>query len=141
MVTTELDRQTSVEIQLNAPDDFKKIMETLTRVGVCSTEQSKEKVLYQTCHILHKKNRYWILHFKELLKLDGCLNDQITEQDISDRNFIAHFLEKCGLCKVLSEITPRETAGKIKIIKSIQKSEYMLQTKYTFSKRGEKLNA
>lgn len=133
----ELDRQTSVEIELNNRDDFSKIKETLTRIGVCSSEQYEQKILYQTCHILHKKGRYFILHFKELLKLDGVLQGEITEADISDRNFIAHFLESIKLCKVLSDIIYREKPGHLKIIKSSQKSEYALKAKYTFKEKAK----
>lgn len=134
-MSQELDRQTSVEIDLKNRDDFSKIKETLTRIGVCSTEQSEEKILYQTCHILHKKGRYYILHFKELLKLDGVLQGTINENDISDRNFIAHFLEEIGLCKVLSDILSREKPGHLKIIKNAQKRDYTLKSKYTFKEK------
>lgn len=136
-MNVELNRQTSVEIEFKNRDDFSKINETLTRIGVCSTDQSEEKILYQTCHILHKKGRYFILHFKELLKLDGVLHGTINETDISDRNFIAHFLESIGLCKVLSDIIYREKPGHLKILKNIQKKDYILKSKYTFKKRQQ----
>lgn len=132
----ELNRQTAVEIQLNKRDDFSKIKETLTRIGVCSTEQSNEKVLYQTCHILHKRGQYFIVHFKELLKLDGVLQGTINENDISDRNFIAHFLESIGLCKILSEIVHREKPGHLKILKNAQKKDFVLKSKYTFKEKA-----
>lgn len=134
-MSLELNRQTSVEIEFQKRDDFSKIKETLTRIGVCSTEQSDDKILYQTCHILHKKGHYFILHFKELLKLDGVLQGTINEADIDDRNFIAHFLESIGLCKVLSEIVYRDKPGHLKILKNAQKKEYILKAKYTFKEK------
>lgn len=131
----ELDRQTSVEIKLEKDNDFLKIKETLTRIGVCSTDQSDKKILYQTCHILHKKGRLYIVHFKELLKLDGVLQGTINESDIADRNFIAYFLESIGLCKILSEIIHRDSPGHLKILKSSQKADYILKPKYTFKEK------
>jgi len=132
----EINRQTSVEIELKNREDFSKIQETLTRIGVCSTDQSEEKILYQTCHILHKKGRYYITHFKEMLKLDGVLQGTINETDIADRNFIAHFLESIGLCKILSEIVYREKPGHLKILKNADKRNYILKPKYTFKEKA-----
>lgn len=134
-MSPELDRQTSVEIKLEKDTDFLRIKETLTRIGVCSTDQSDRKILYQTCHILHKKGRFYVVHFKELLKLDGVLQGAINESDISDRNFIAYFLDSIGLCEVLSDIIHREKPGHLKILKSSQKKDYVLQPKYTFKEK------
>ena len=85
-----------VEVTLVEQDDFLKVRETLTRIGVSSR---KEKVLYQSCHILHKQGRYYIVHFKELFALDGKLST-ITENDIQRRNAIANLLEEWGLIKI-----------------------------------------
>ena len=87
-----------VEVSLNEQDDFLKVRETLTRIGVSSR---KEKVLYQSCHILHKQGKYYIVHFKELFALDGKPSN-ISENDIQRRNAIANLLEEWGLVKVLN---------------------------------------
>ena len=88
-----------VEVLLNEQDDFLKVRETLTRIGVSSR---KEKVLYQSCHILHKQGKYYIVHFKELFALDGKPSN-ISENDIQRRNAIANLLEEWGLIKVLNK--------------------------------------
>jgi hypothetical protein len=87
-----------VEVSLNEQDDFLKVRETLTRIGVSSR---KEKVLYQSCHILHKQGKYYIVHFKELFALDGKPSN-ISENDIQRRNAIANLLEEWGLVKILN---------------------------------------
>jgi hypothetical protein len=87
-----------VEVTLNEQDDFLKVRETLTRIGVSSR---KEKVLYQSCHILHKQGRYYIVHFKELFALDGKPSN-ISENDVQRRNAIAKLLEEWGLVKILN---------------------------------------
>ena len=87
-----------IEVSLNEQDDFLKVRETLTRIGVSSR---KEKVLYQSCHILHKQGRYYIVHFKELFALDGKPSN-LTENDVQRRNAIANLLEEWGLIKVLN---------------------------------------
>ena len=87
-----------VEVTLVEQDDFLKVRETLTRIGVSSR---KEKVLYQSCHILHKQGKYYIVHFKELFALDGKLST-ITENDIQRRNAIANLLEEWGLLKIIN---------------------------------------
>ena len=87
-----------VEVTLVEQDDFLKVRETLTRIGVSSR---KEKVLYQSCHILHKQGKYYIVHFKELFALDGKLST-ITENDIQRRNAIANLLEEWGLLKIMN---------------------------------------
>ena len=87
-----------VEVELRQQDDFLKIKETLTRIGVASR---KEKILYQSCHILHKRGRYYLVHFKELFLLDGK-DSSLIESDIGRRNAIANLLEEWGLLKVIS---------------------------------------
>ena len=87
-----------VEVRLNEQDDFLKVRETLTRIGVSSR---KEKVLYQSCHILHKQGKYYIVHFKELFALDGKPSN-LSENDIQRRNAIANLLEEWGLVKILN---------------------------------------
>ena len=88
-----------VEVTLNEQDDFLKVRETLTRIGVAS---KKDKTLYQSCHILHKQGRYYIVHFKELFALDGKPTD-ISDNDLSRRNAIANLLEDWGLIKLVNE--------------------------------------
>ena len=123
-----------VEIQLNEQDDFLKVRETLTRIGVSSR---KEKVLYQSCHILHKQGRYAILHFKELFALDGKLST-ITENDIQRRNAIANLLEEWGLLKIINyDIVEQNMAPihQIKIIAFKEKDEWELIAKYNIGKK------
>ena len=107
-----------VEVSLNEQDDFLKVRETLTRIGVSSR---KEKVLYQSCHILHKQGKYYIVHFKELFALDGKPSN-ISENDIQRRNAIANLLEEWGLIKVLNKhilVDNIAPLHQIKIISSI----------------------
>lgn len=125
-----------VEITLEDEDAFLKVRETLTRIGVSSR---KEKVLYQSCHILHKQGRYVILHFKELFALDGKPST-ITENDIQRRNAIAKLLEEWGLLKILKE--DKEKIGEnlapihqIKIISYKEKDDWELISKYTIGKK------
>lgn len=127
------DMSTCVEIILKTPDDFLKVRETLSRIGVASR---KDKILYQSCHILHKRGRYFILHFKELFALDGKPTD-ISTNDYARRNAIARLLEEWGLVtivnpSVLVEIAPLH---QIKIITHKEKSEWNLVTKYTIGKK------
>lgn len=119
-----------IEIQLAKPDDFLKIKETLTRIGVSS---SKSKILYQSCHILHKRGRYAILHFKELFKLDGKASN-IDEADIARRNTIARLLEEWKLLTIIEKdkaSTPLAPINQIKIISYKEKDEWELIQKYT----------
>jgi hypothetical protein len=125
-----------VEITLDDEDAFLKVRETLTRIGVSSR---KEKVLYQSCHILHKQGRYVILHFKELFKLDGK-PATITENDIQRRNAIVNLLEEWGLLKILSDEKEKIEGNlaplhQIKIISYKEKDEWDLQSKYTIGKK------
>ena len=118
-----------VEIKLNSEDDFLKVRETLTRMGVSSR---KEKKLYQSCHILHKRGRYAIMHFKELFELDG-LDSNISENDIGRRNAISKLLDEWGLISVIEEFEadePMSHAGQIKIISYKDKDEWELIPKY-----------
>jgi hypothetical protein len=123
-----------VEVSLNEQDDFLKVRETLTRIGVSSR---KEKVLYQSCHILHKQGKYYIVHFKELFALDGKPSN-ISENDIQRRNAIANLLEEWGLIKVLNKhILENNIAPlhQIKIISFKEKDQWELITKYNIGKK------
>ena len=123
-----------VEVSLNEQDDFLKVRETLTRIGVSSR---KERVLYQSCHILHKQGRYYIVHFKELFALDGKTAN-ISENVIQRLNAIANLLEEWGLVKVLN---PKIIEGniaplhQIKIISFKEKDDWNLIAKYNIGKR------
>ena len=120
-----------VEVSLQEQDDFLKVRETLTRIGVSSR---KEKVLYQSCHILHKQGRYYIVHFKELFALDGKPSN-LTENDIQRRNAIAKLLEEWGLINptlLTDNIAPLH---QIKIIAFKEKDEWQLITKYNIGKK------
>jgi len=123
-----------VEISLNEKDDFLKIRETLTRIGVSSR---KEKKLFQSCHILHKRGRYAIMHFKELFILDG-LDSDISEGDIARRNTIVSLLEEWDLLNIInSDVVnqPQASLAQIKIIPYKEKSDWELIPKYHIGKR------
>ena len=123
-----------VEVSLQQQDDFLKVRETLTRIGVSSR---KEKVLYQSCHILHKQGRYYIVHFKELFALDGKPSN-LTENDIQRRNAIAKLLEEWGLIKILNPTLLTDNIAplhQIKIIAFKEKDEWQLITKYNIGKK------
>jgi len=117
-----------LEIVLNEPDDFLKVRETLTRIGVASR---KEKKLFQSCHILHKQGRYFIVHFKELFLLDGKKSN-LEESDIQRRNTIATLLSDWGLIQIVNEEVAKDCAPlrQIKIIGFKEKSEWELCPKY-----------
>ena len=123
-----------LEVGLDEPDDFLKVRETLSRIGVASR---KERKLYQSCHILHKQGRYYIVHFKELFALDGKQTN-ISVNDLSRRNTIANLLQDWGLVKIKSE-SPYEAAplSQIKILTYKEKSEWLLETKYNIGKKRE----
>jgi hypothetical protein len=124
-----------VEVVLSNQDDFLKVRETLTRIGVSSR---KERVLYQSCHILHKQGKYYIVHFKELFALDGKLST-ITENDIQRRNAIANLLEEWGLLKIINyDIIENNLAPihQIKIISFKEKDDWELVAKYNIGKKG-----
>lgn len=122
-----------IEVQLNEPNDFLKIRETLTRIGVAS---KRDNHLFQSCHILHKRGKYYIVHFKELFKLDGKPTD-ITEDDIARRNTIADLLEQWGLLKVVDEtmLDPLSSLANIKIVPFKEKHEWVLEAKYTIGNK------
>ena len=118
-----------VEIKLKSEDDFLKVKETLTRMGVSSR---KDKKLYQSCHILHKRGRYAIMHFKELFELDG-LDSNISDNDIGRRNGIANLLDEWELLSVIDDFEndePMSNVGQIKIISFKDKDEWELIPKY-----------
>lgn len=123
---------TFIEITVDKPDAFLQIRETLTRMGIAN---KSKKVLYQSCHILHKKGKYYIVHFKELFGLDGR-EVELLDEDIDRRNCIASTLEKWGLCKVVAN-KPVDTPfmKNLTIIPFKEKSEWDLQTKYKMSKK------
>ena len=115
-----------LEVKLKEPDDFLKVRETLSRIGVASR---KERKLYQSCHILHKQGRYYIVHFKELFALDGK-ETNINENDISRRNSIAVLLSDWGLVEIIGDTEPKAPLSQIKVISFKEKSEWDLETKY-----------
>ena len=122
-----------LEVSLKEPDDFLKIRETLSRIGVASR---KEKKLYQSCHILHKQGRYFIVHFKELFALDGK-NTNLSENDIARRNRIATLLSDWGLVEIKGDTDPIAPLSQIKIISFKEKDEWILETKYNIGKKRE----
>ncbi len=122
-----------LEIKLKEPDDFLKVRETLSRIGVASR---KEKKLYQSCHILHKQGRYFIVHFKELFALDGK-DTNINENDVSRRNSIAGLLGDWGLIEIVGASEPRAPLSQIKVISFKEKDQWMLETKYNIGKKRE----
>ena len=133
MDEVEWDPGLMLEIKLGEPDDFLKIRETLSRIGVASR---KERKLYQSCHILHKQGRYYIVHFKELFALDGKATN-LSQNDIERRNTITGLLEDWGLVEVLGLSEPRAPLSQIKIISFKEKDEWTLETKYNIGKKRE----
>ena len=129
-----LDADDLIEIELEEDDDFLKVRETLTRIGVSSR---KDKTLFQSCHILHKKGKYYIVHFKELFALDGKPTN-IDDNDIARRNTITNLLAEWGLISLVdSQRTnePTVTLNQIKIISYREKGDWDLQAKYNIGKR------
>ena len=122
-----------VEVQLNEPDDFLKGRETLTRIGVASR---KEQKLYQSCHILHKQGRYFIVHFKELFALDGK-HANLTANDIQRRNRITQLLSDWGLIEVVKAESIADIAplNQIKVLSFKEKDKWTLETKYNIGKK------
>ena len=122
-----------VEVTLNEPDDFLKVRETLTRIGVASR---KEKKLYQSCHILHKQGRYYITHFKELFALDGK-HANLTVNDIQRRNRIIHLLADWGLVTVINadKIIDIAPLNQIKVLAYKDKDDWILETKYNIGSK------
>jgi hypothetical protein len=122
-----------LEVELKEPDDFLKIRETLSRIGVASR---KERKLYHSCQILHKQGKYFIVHFKELFALDGK-ETNLSENDIARRNTIAKLLGDWGLVIVKGELEPIAPLSQIKIISFKEKDEWTLETKYNIGKKRE----
>ena len=123
-----------VEVRLNQPDDFLKVRETLTRIGVASR---KEKKLYQSCHILHKQGKYYIVHFKELFALDGKYAN-LTVNDVQRRNRITRLLVDWGLIDVVIEEAIQDIAplNQIKVLPYREKTEWILEQKYNIGKKN-----
>lgn len=129
-----VDLNTFIEVKLEEQDDFLKVKETLTRIGVSSR---KEKVLYQSCHILHKQGRYFVVHFKELFALDGKPSN-LSENDIQRRNAIANLLEEWGLLKIVNKDligTNIAPLHQIKIISFREKDQWQMVSKYSIGKK------
>ena len=139
MTTTEPTVQWSqtemVEVTLNEPDDFLKVRETLTRIGVASR---KEKKLYQSCHILHKQGKYYIVHFKELFALDGK-KANLSLNDVQRRNRIVQLLGDWGLVSINSKESIADVAplSQIKVLAYKDKGDWVLEQKYNIGKKGK----
>ena len=124
-----------IEVLLNEPDDFLKVRETLTRIGVASR---KEKKLYQSCHILHKQGKYYIVHFKELFALDGK-HANLSINDVQRRNRIVRLLSDWGLISIVDEETVADIAplNQIKVLAYKDKGDWILKQKYNIGKKGK----
>ena len=123
-----------LEVGWKEPDDFLKVRETLSRIGVASR---KNKTLFQSCHILHKQGKYYIVHFKELFALDGK-DTNISENDIARRNTIANLLSDWGLINVVGKsVVEAAPLSQIKVISFKEKNEWLLETKYNIGKKKE----
>jgi hypothetical protein len=122
-----------VEVTLNEPDDFLKVRETLTRIGVASR---KEKKIYQSCHILHKQGKYYIVHFKELFALDGK-NTNLSVNDVQRRNRIIQLLSDWGLITVVKVESIADVAplNQIKVLAFKEKDEWTLESKYNIGRK------
>lgn len=127
-----------IEVVLNEPDDFLKVRETLTRIGVASR---KEKKIYQSCHILHKQGRYYLVHFKELFALDGK-RANLTLNDIQRRNRIAQLLADWGLISIVDVEKIQDIAplNQIKVLSYRDKGEWILETKYNIGAKKKRMN-
>ena len=128
-----------VEVTLNEPDDFLKVRETLTRIGVASR---KEKKIYQSCHILHKQGRYFLVHFKELFALDGK-HANLTSNDVQRRNRIAQLLADWGLVGIVDADRIQDIAplNQIKVLSYKDKGDWILETKYNIGAKKKKVEA
>ena len=122
-----------LEVGLNAPDDFLKVRETLSRIGVASR---KEKKLYQSCHILHKQGKYYIVHFKELFALDGKQTN-LSENDIARRNTISNLLKDWDLISIKGDASNVAPLSQIKVLSFREKNDWILETKYNIGKKKE----
>ena len=125
--------ESMLEVSLKEPDDFLKVRETLTRIGVASR---KDKKLFQSCHILHKQGRYFIVHFKELFALDGK-HSNLSDNDIERRNTITQLLADWGLISIINpdNATTRAPLSQIKVISFKDKNNWSLETKYNIGKK------
>ena len=135
--TVEWAQDKMLEVVLNEPDDFLKVRETLTRIGVASR---KEKKLYQFCHILHKQGRYYIVHFKELFALDGK-HANLTINDVQRRNRIARLLADWGLISIVKEDSVSDIAplNQIKVLAYKDKGDWILETNYNIGSKKKKI--
>ena len=133
MNEVEWTKDNMIEVNLKEPDDFLKVRETLTRIGVASR---KERKLYQSCHILHKKGLYYIVHFKELFALDGK-KANLSDNDVQRRNRIIKLLSDWGLVEIVQETEIKEVAplSQIKVIAYKEKGEWTLESKYNIGKK------
>ena len=124
-----------IEVRLKEADDFLKVRETLTRIGIASR---KDKTLFQSCHILHKQGKYYIVHFKELFALDGKYAN-ITVNDVQRRNRITRLLADWGLISVVKEDSIMDIAplNQIKVLPYRDKNEWTLEQKYNIGKKGK----
>jgi hypothetical protein len=120
-----------LEVRLTESDDFLKVRETLSRIGVASR---KERKLYQSCHILHKQGRYFIVHFKELFALDGKPTN-ISINDVERRNTIAGLLSDWGLVEIVGDSEPRAPLSQIKVLSYREKDSWILETKYNIGNK------
>ena len=120
-----------LEIRLSEPDDFLKVRETLSRIGIASR---KERKLYQSCHILHKQGRYFLVHFKELFALDGKPAN-ISINDIQRRNTIAGLLSDWGLVEILGDASDKAPLSQIKVLSYREKEDWLLETKYNIGNK------
>jgi hypothetical protein len=129
--------ESMLEVELHEPDNFLKIRETLTRIGIASKKENK---LYQSCHILHKQGRYFIVHFKELFALDGK-ESNITSGDIERRNAIASLLQDWELLKILniSQVENKASLSQIKIVSFKEKEQWELVAKYSIGTKYKKV--
>ena len=127
--------ESMVEVVLKEPDDFLKVRETLTRIGVASR---KEKKLYQSCHILHKQGKYYIVHFKELFALDGK-KANLSANDVQRRNRIVQLLSDCGLISISAKEIIADVAplSQIKVLAYKEKGDWTLESKYNIGKKKE----
>ena len=137
--TVQWSQDQMVEVTLNEPDDFLKVRETLTRIGVASR---KEKKLYQSCHILHKQGKYYIVHFKELFALDGK-HANLTSNDVQRRNRIAQLLADWGLVGIVDADRIQDIAplNQIKVLSYKDKGDWILETKYNIGAKKKKVEA
>ena len=126
-------QENMLEIGLHAPDDFLKVRETLSRMGVASR---KERKLFQSCHILHKQGRYFLTHFKELFALDGKQTN-LSENDIARRNTIANLLKDWGLISIMGDASECAPLSQIKVLSFREKDDWELCTKYNIGKKKE----